>query len=63
MTRHPLRQTLPRAQLLAERAFSTLERFLHIEAVSGTVLMLAAAIALIGVTSFPVQNAGLAPEG
>ena len=51
MTRHPLRQTLPRAQLLAERAFSTLERFLHIEAVSGTVLMLAAAIALIWANS------------
>lgn len=51
MTRHPLRQTLPRVQLLAERAFSTLERFLHIEAVSGTVLMLAAAIALIWANS------------
>jgi NhaA family Na+:H+ antiporter len=38
--------SLPRAQLVAERAFSTLERFLHIEAVSGVVLLAAAAIAL-----------------
>jgi Na+:H+ antiporter, NhaA family len=51
MTRHPSRQPLPRAQLLAERAFSTLDRFLHIEAVSGAVLMLAAAIALIWANS------------
>ena len=32
-----------RAQLLAERALATVERFLHIEAVSGLVLVLAAA--------------------
>jgi NhaA family Na+:H+ antiporter len=44
-------QPLPRAQVLAERAFSTLERFLHIEAVSGIVLLLAAAIALIWANS------------
>ena len=51
MNQHPSRQALPRAQQLAERAFSTLERFLHIEAVSGIVLMLAAAIALIWANS------------
>lgn len=38
--------TLPLAQRLTERAFHTLERFLHIEAVSGIVLVVAAAIAL-----------------
>lgn len=35
-----------RTQLLTDRAFATLDRFLHIEAVSGIVLLLAAAIAL-----------------
>ena len=38
---------LPRAQVLAERALSTLQRFLHVEAVSGVVLLIAAAIGLI----------------
>lgn len=47
MNRHPTRLTPSRAQILAERAFSTLERFLHIEAFSGIVLLLAAALALI----------------
>ncbi|MBT9466168.1 Na+/H+ antiporter NhaA [Hydrogenophaga sp.] len=51
MNRHTPPQTLPRAQVLAERAFSTLDRFLHIEAVSGIVLLLAAAIALIWANS------------
>lgn len=37
----------PRVQLLTERAFATLEKFLHVEAVSGVMLMLVAAIALI----------------
>ncbi|GAD22075.1 hypothetical protein AVS7_01835 [Acidovorax sp. MR-S7] len=45
------RQALPRAQLLAERAFATFDRFLHIEAVSGIVLLIAAAIALIWANS------------
>lgn len=45
--RSPSLQDLPRAQLLTERAFATLERFLHIESVSGTVLLVAAAIALV----------------
>ncbi|WP_353155519.1 Na+/H+ antiporter NhaA [Herminiimonas fonticola] len=43
--------TLPRAQVLAERAFSTLEKFLHIEAFSGVVLLIAAAVALIWANS------------
>lgn len=43
--------SLPRAQQLAERAFATLERFLHIEAFSGVVLLAAAAIALIWANS------------
>lgn len=51
MNRQASRQTLPRAQILAERAFSTLDRFLHIEAVSGIVLLLAAAIALVWANS------------
>jgi Na+:H+ antiporter, NhaA family len=42
---------LPRAQALAERAFSTLERFLHVEAFSGVVLLCAAAIAIIWANS------------
>lgn len=37
----------PRVQLLTERAFATLEKFLHVEAVSGVMLMLVAAVALI----------------
>jgi Na+:H+ antiporter, NhaA family len=37
--------------LLAQQAFATLERFLHIEAVSGIALLLAAAIALIWANS------------
>ena len=45
------RQPLPRAQVLAERAFATLERFLHIEAASGIVLVIAAAAALIWANS------------
>lgn len=51
--RQPLSQetTLPRAQRIAERAFATLERFLHIEAFSGVVLLLTAAIALIWANS------------
>lgn len=51
MHRHTSRQDLPRAQLLAERAFATLERFLHIEAASGIVLLMAAAVALIWANS------------
>ena len=51
MQRPDSRQELPRAQLLAERAFASLERFLHIEAASGVVLLIAAALALIWANS------------
>ncbi|MCW2477962.1 Na+/H+ antiporter NhaA [Candidatus Symbiopectobacterium sp. NZEC135] len=51
MNRHLSPQGIPRAQRLAERAFATLERFLHIEAVSGIVLLVAAAVALIWANS------------
>ena len=44
-------EDLPRAQFLAERAFTTLQRFLHVEAVSGGVLLIAAASALIWANS------------
>lgn len=40
-----------RAQLLAERAFGTLQQFLHIEAVGGAVLVAAAVAALIWANS------------
>lgn len=40
-----------RAQLLADRAAATLERFLHVEAASGIVLLLAAAAALVWANS------------
>jgi len=46
MSRPPARHRLPPVQRLTEQAFSTLSRFLHIEAVSGIVLLTAAAIAL-----------------
>jgi len=42
---------VPRAQQIAERAFANLERFLHIEAVSGVVLLVAAICALIWANS------------
>src|SRR5262245_20064991 len=47
MDRPPSRHDLPPAQHLAERALTTLERFLQVEAASGIVLLGAAAIALI----------------
>ena len=42
----PLSSAIPRPQVLAERALSALERFSHIEAVSGIALLVAALIAL-----------------
>jgi Na+/H+ antiporter 1/ATP dependent DNA ligase C terminal region len=42
---------LPRAQRLAERAFTTVQRFLHVEAASGVVLLIAAAIGLLWANS------------
>lgn len=47
MNRHPSGQLPTRAQILATRAFSTIEHFLHIEAFSGIVLLAAAAMALV----------------
>jgi NhaA family Na+:H+ antiporter len=47
MDHQPPAEGLPRAQFLAERAFTTLQRFLHVEAVSGVVLLIAAAVALV----------------
>jgi Na+:H+ antiporter, NhaA family len=46
---HP--RDLPRVQLLAERALATLQRFLHVEAVSGVGLLIAAAVALVWANS------------
>src|SRR5690554_351662 len=46
MTHRQSGQDLPRAQLLAQRAFATVERFMHIEASSGIILLVAAIIAL-----------------
>lgn len=42
---------LPRVQSIAERAFATLQHFLHVEAVGGCVLLIAAAAALIWANS------------
>ncbi len=50
MTRRHHRD-LSRTQILAERAFLSLQRFLHVEANSGIVLLIAAAIALIWANS------------
>lgn len=44
-------EDLPSPQLLAERAFATLQRFLHVEAVSGCVLLMAAVAALVWANS------------
>lgn len=49
MNRHP--QPLRAARRMADKAFNALEHFLHIEAVSGIVLMLTAAVALIWANS------------
>lgn len=51
MNRPPGPPERPRAQLLAERAFATIEKFLHVEAVSGIVLLLAAVAALVWANS------------
>lgn len=44
-------QPLSRAQLITQRAFATVERFMHIQASSGIVLLVTAAIALIWANS------------
>lgn len=46
MNDSPSRNELPTAQRLAEQALGTFHRFLHVEAVSGAALLLAAAAAL-----------------
>lgn len=51
MSRHPAVATLPPAQRVAEKVFNTLERFLHVEAVSGIVLLAAAGVALLWANS------------
>lgn len=51
MNHDPKFGDLPTAQRLAEQAANTLNRFLHIEAVSGAVLLVAAAAALIWANS------------
>lgn len=52
MSRHPTtRQPLPSAQRAAEKVFSAIERFLHVEAVGGLALVAAAAAALIWANS------------
>src|SRR5689334_22695062 len=51
MTDRPAVDELPRAQKLAEQALETLNRFLHVEAVSGVALLVAAAAALIWANS------------
>jgi Na+:H+ antiporter, NhaA family len=48
---HQQPANLPRAQVLAERALANLQRFLRIEAVSGGLLLIAAAVALIWANS------------
>ena len=51
MTDSPFLDELPVAQRLAEQALSTLNRFLHVEAVSGATLLAAAVAALIWANS------------
>jgi NhaA family Na+:H+ antiporter len=47
MDHGPPSRNLPRAQFFAQRAFATLQRFLHVEASGAIMLLLAAAAALI----------------
>lgn len=51
----PASPSVPRPQILTEKALAALERFTHIEAVSGIVLLIAAVIALIWANS-PVAD-------
>jgi Na+:H+ antiporter, NhaA family len=51
LNRHPSSPTLPPVQLVAEKVFNALERFLHVEAVSGVVLLIVAAAALVWANS------------
>ena len=56
MSGHSPHRPLPSAQRVADRVFSALERFLHIEAVSGVVLLIAAASALIWANSSAAES-------
>ncbi|MNZ61304.1 Na(+)/H(+) antiporter NhaA [compost metagenome] len=51
MNQAPSPKALPAAQRIADKALSALDKFLHIEAVSGIVLLIAAAAALIWANS------------
>ncbi|MEC5317771.1 Na+/H+ antiporter NhaA [Brenneria populi subsp. brevivirga] len=51
MKRDLAQRRIPRVRFAAERAFAALERCAHIESVSGVILLLAAAIALIWANS------------
>jgi NhaA family Na+:H+ antiporter len=51
MDRHPSHATLPPVQVAAEKFFSALERYLHVEAGSGIALIGAALVALIWANS------------
>ena len=51
VSRPSIDASLPPAQRVAEKVFNTLERFLHVEAVSGVVLLVAAGIALLWANS------------
>lgn len=51
VNRHSDRAELPSAQIVAEKVFTALERFLHVEAVSGIVLLVAAGAALVWANS------------
>src|SRR5690554_220104 len=51
MSKHSSQLSLPRAQVLTERAFATVEKFLRIQALSGIVLVIAAALAMIWANS------------
>ena len=56
MNDSPSSNDLPKAQRLAERAFRTLDQFLHVEAVSGIVLLAAAVVALLWANSPLAQS-------
>lgn len=51
MHRHLYRRTSVRARLLTDRALRTVEHFLHIEAVSGAALLIAALVAIVWANS------------
>jgi NhaA family Na+:H+ antiporter len=46
MSRHPANRVSSSAQVIADRVFATLERFLHVEAVGGAALLVMTAVAL-----------------